>query len=1031
MIDELAIASEEKQDHFVLERNQEKKYLDFVEIDSPVSLNSAVKEKSRKMVLCGDKATLMQFLKKIANFKSLTHLVIKTADFSLIWQDDVKKTIKNGLKYLRIECNIIEDPKILVENLYFYSSLEVLEIIAQEYKESYFNSRDGNNSLLQNYLEVQPFINKKCYEILELNKKVAELLSNILPALKKKLIKLDISEENLSKDLNSQQIHFVLCQDNTFKIIQKLAEEWDVKNIVSNNNVRRFNIVKSFLPKFDVNELFPIFENEFARLVDIAVDGQAVEMVKVLNSLGANLTRFYKDSDNIPVFDSHSTCELSNFPFFKAIRGNNERLKNFFLRHEEALYDGLAWLIYKNDSFLFEEIIKEANVDVKKNISGGLFSNFTLLQLMIYYQRTELSIKWIENSTSKKCTMLGNQFYPERKFFEYSGWSVFSAVIYEGQYNILVALSQKVSIQKINLENNSRYKIIELLLHGACERKNKLKDYRKCFNFLIKIDRENFISSYSTEKNGLPLLHFSIYNQIFSVIQDHVHLFEKNLLDKVDIKEKGELDAFQLAATIFKFNKENKEIEDTIKTLCTLYKHEKHLDSAIEPLKFLEDLNLFQYSILSKNVVLFSHFIDWEEYPVNLLFPENHPKYPGWLTIHVVMLNVLAYDPFMPYPFEFLYKLLTRKNLDITRPFIEEGIPHHLVQHYPSSAIFFLGNPIKDASSNGIGIFNLLDSFLSLVKPLTDKNLKIDILNQALFFAILHHDMPTSHDHTEQIKTLLVNGADPYKCFGIEGERSIDLAEKKGLFHLFPQLKESARTFFFNKNLIFTENARDSELSELFRRRLRIKQDRSSVISLVRNKESSKPEHAFIILEEIIRGRSVVHFIDFIKDIKRTDHQGDIRHEKFEGRIVESLIFNCKKRMMEINSLDHLICQSWQITKDESIEFLKSIELDKDKEIDYAFLGNRSVFSCANGKKIHSCYTWAREKLQTINSEINKALKPTFEEWIGTLPSLKDQPLYQNRYLLFSSYAVVGALSFLSLAPSIYYYTSGNMSFKS
>ena len=298
---------------------------------------------------------------------------------------------------------------------------------------------------------------------------------------------------------------------------------------------------------------------------------------------------------------------------------------------------------------------------------------------------------------------------------------------------------------------------------------------------------------------------------------------------------------------------------------------------------------------------------------------------------------------------------------------------------------------------------------------------KLLILNQALFFAIIHHDVTTRHDYRECIKILVENGANLYQTYGNDGDRIIDLAREKGLLHCFPSYLNE-RNVTLSKQVVNRINRRQSELQQFTipRRALNIYERGDSVVSLVRNNKSTSSEHVFIVIEQVVDGRAITHFADFVRSRENAEY-GDVRYRKEEGKINEGLLLR-KAKFMQIDNVDDLSCRPpWQIPNEACNKLLEDIQADiKKQQIKYVLVGNRSVFAQASKKIGHNCYTWAREKLlKTEDVSMVDELKPTVIEFLATLPSTKDTLWYRNKVLLFSGSLLLMGVAGSALATAI------------
>ncbi len=1030
------------------------------EVNSLTTLQEAIKQELGEIIISGDEGLLRAAFNYQTGIKKASILVIRTTRLSMMHNQDIKQLIKSGLLILYIEVDCIEAPNALMDNCNFYSSLQKLSINSKKYTEISFGRGSEED---ENYARIRASIDKKCKKITLLNGRTKEFIEKDLANYQTQSdelgkLKTDetgvLSNDQVKKGILiakyrsffSKLIKFyqdILC-DSTFNLLLDIAREWDIQNIVINNKIDKFQRVLQVLPGFDVNCQYQATGGTFTRLIDLATENDHLEMVVVLHNQRANISRGYVDNriPGTPRPYANALRDLSNFPFVVALARKESELNNFFLAQEESLYDGIAWLIYINDHSYFDDVFEGRKIDFNKPISHGLFNGFTLFQLMVYYQRTELFFKTIEKISDPLTSF--NSIFPNRETFPYSGWSAFAMIIYRGMFDELEWLSKKADIKGANLTNNKNYNAIQLLVEGSSQRRHavpvfgfegsaesgKSENHKKSLAILmqfIQFDGENFELFYKESNRNLPLLHFCILAGVFSVIRGHRSLYEADLNRRVNFpvgESEQEIDALQLVAIS---NSDNDE--GTAEYLFDLYNEREILTNIIEPLVGLEGINLFQYCILYRNALFFK-LLDWKDCPVNMPFPSSHSWYPGWLPIHVIILMEKIGNLS-----DYLFALLKRKNVDITIPIPVEGRPHYIAGYYPSSAIFYNRagsvSPLKNSELHGPILSGKLEYFMPLIKRLSHKT-KRNILDQALFFAIVHYNGWIGSAHNNQIQLLVAEGANPYQSFGTNGDLIIDLAREMGLLHLFPSHLENRVRKVMQQIPLISGNVRESELSSFSKISLQVNEDYYSVISLVRNGKSGNAEHVLILVEQIIQGRSLMHFIDFVKDRERIG-LGKVRHCSLRGKTTDTLLFSCTLPMMKIGAVEDLKCQSWIIPNEAARKLLDSVEADVSKDIHYALPGNRSLFSWSSSQKGHNCYTWAREKLLSTESlKIQQALTPTLEEWLGTLPSLKDSPWYKNKCLLFSAaslgVAVVG--TGLSLYAASFNSEAGSLKFE-
>lgn len=1018
----------------------------YFRVDSLTSLQEACSKKEDKILISGDELLLKTAFfdknQQIKDISSLTALTIIIDYFSSMYNNAISQLVKNGLQSLCIKAKCIETPNILIEHLHFYSSLLIFKIECKKYRELFFGKETDKDS---DYSCIKADIDAGCAEIIKFNKETEIFLNTTLKTYELKKEDLVVISTSQVEYLKESQIilavsiadnyefysklekfHCELHNDTVFKMLQNIARDWNVKTVASNNAVTKFEKMLPYLSNFDINQRYTYIDNNFQRLLDIAVVNNHLEMTVLLYNKGADIVRACENNaiPNKPTAYFNAFRDLLNVPFFIAIRNRNEHLKNFFISREESLYDGLAWIIFSNERGEFNNIFESTDIDFLKPISKGLFSGFSLFQLMIYYQRTGFFFEVFKKYALDPLLCFDSVF-PERESIQFGGWSVFSVVVHTGMLNELEWISKKINIEKLSLKNNKNYNAIQLLLDGASEKScntddslygvNKtetLENHKKCMVLILKfitIKGLNLILYDNNSKREVPLLHFCILYDIFSVVEEHLQLYEDDVKLKITIPVKNteqEVDALQLAVIL---NCQDEKVFDK------LFQHKDYLEKSInEPLDSLKNVNLFQQSILDGNLLFFIKCLEWKNCPVNVPFPFLHHQYPKWLPIHVIVLKMMEGTLNTDYSL-----LLKRDDVDVTTPMPDQGVPHFLAGHYLSSAIFYNGNPVKNSLSSSPIISIMLTDFFPLLDKLPSKT-KRNILDQALLFAIAYYDVRASYVHDKEIQNLVEHGANPYQSFGSNGDLIIDLARERGLLHLFPQHLENRLRAVTQQILLVSGNVRESELSPFSKDFLRINEDYYSVISLVRNEKSGNSEHVFITIEQIVAGRSKMFFIDFVKNPEKKG-LGMVRCILETGKITDPLLYSCKLSMMKIGSIEDLKCSSWMVPNEVANKLLVLVEEEKSKNIYYALPGNRSIFSWFGSQKGHNCYTWAREKLLSTKSPIIKqALKLTLGEWLAAVPSLKDSSWYKNKCLLLS----VTAAAFGAVCTGLNFYIS-------
>jgi hypothetical protein len=986
-------------------------------VDSIFSFNQ-LNNTHQKILLKTDSNEIVQpFFSRIIQFETVIYLKIQIDSLQLFSiRDSIIELLKaKKLKELIINAISISDVDYFINHISFYSTLETLQISAQKYSKIKFDNNDDFD------LMTEPTVISLCKSIIENNQKTKNFLENILPNIFQeidllKLNNLEMSNTQGLSKLSKPQIKYLislgkrydeftkftkhddsLSQDLSYKGLLRLSVQWEIKTIVTNNDSNRFKLLLKYDKALNLNKRYPYLHNPklFPRLIDIAVNHKYSEMVELLTQNGAELTCAHSSDNPFRGIKSYSNVyrDISNFPFAIAIsnESRHQQLRDFFLNNETALYDGLAWFIYSNEIIEFEKIMQSVTVDVNKKISSGTFQKFTLLQLILCFRRTGLLIKLLQNKTSKEYIQLANQIYPENKLFLYSNWSLLAFIIHQGLYDELQLLLQKGSrADQYVVKRNLACDAISLLFYGACEvakkvvhiqkdnKQRKLQSFKNCLNYLTNFFEFNLqkYKFYMGNDKNLPLLHFSLAHNIYTLIADKIEYFsEDNLLEHALVETEScdePLNPLQLSVLLD---------SDFAKELCDHYYRKGLINSILLPLKTHYNINLFQYCIISRKGELLDKFIQWNNFPINQPFPLSHPEYPGWLPIHVAILSDF-------YGSNISGSLLRSKGINIIMPFPAGGnFSHHLVGISPLSAIFYNGGPRKNYTI----IHRILTNYAKTILKLIDEsNLstedKNDVRTEALCHAVINHDIENNHDHSEYITQLIDAGANAFHNLN-NGMRIINIAYDKGLIALFQNtLQGSFKPVSGLSSIKLIKNKRHSELCLVANTSYQIEENNHVVVSLVRNDTSKVLDHVFIVIERILYGLSEMHFIDFVKSERDL---GQIRHDIIQGGIKEDIIFK-ERKILKINALEDLIVQQWQISVEACDAILASIQEDQSKNIKYAMPGNYGLFSSSMGKG-HNCYSWAREKLQASNDPyVQNQLRPTkFDDWLAIVPRWK------------------------------------------
>lgn len=142
-------------------------------------------------------------------------------------------------------------------------------------------------------------------------------------------------------------------------------------------------------------------------------------------------------------------------------------------------------------------------------------------------------------------------------------------------------------------------------------------------------------------------------------------------------------------------------------------------------------------------------------------------------------------------------------------------------------------------------------------------------------------------------------------------------------------------------------------------------------VSLVRLPDSSHSQHAFLVLEGKSDNKSMIWFIDFVANdesdlVLPGMRDGKVREDYHESKEVPGsptkLLFQCRKKMMEIHSSDRLLCSTWQIPKSAAQTLMLNIQAWKTKPPKYNVLGNSALAASSaassSNTTSHNCFNF-------------------------------------------------------------------------
>ena len=197
-------------------------------------------------------------------------------------------------------------------------------------------------------------------------------------------------------------------------------------------------------------------------------------------------------------------------------------------------------------------------------------------------------------------------------------------------------------------------------------------------------------------------------------------------------------------------------------------------------------------------------------------------------------------------------------------------------------------------------------------------------------------------------------------------------------------------------------------------------------VSLVRLPDSSHSQHAFLVLKGKSNNKSMIWFIDFVANdeydlLLPGMRDGKVREDYHESTEVpgssSKLLFQGRKKMMEVHNSDRLLYSTWQIPKSAAETLMLNIQAQRTNPPKYNILGNSALAasSAASSSNTinHNCFTFARMILHNLNDKYIRVPEDTLDKWIGSAASrfLVDKQFNKSRKT--SIFALVLALGFL------------------
>lgn len=158
----------------------------------------------------------------------------------------------------------------------------------------------------------------------------------------------------------------------------------------------------------------------------------------------------------------------------------------------------------------------------------------------------------------------------------------------------------------------------------------------------------------------------------------------------------------------------------------------------------------------------------------------------------------------------------------------------------------------------------------------------------------------------------------------------------------------------------------------------------SWVVSLLRRKNAANPRHAYLVVEGINQfNLGVLYRYDLFED--QQDKQKAFINIDSKMNIALTDMDEAVELAVRLSpENDKLYYLSWQVTRDQAEQLHHNILVDKQSDIEYVILGDKSISASRTG---HSCFTWAREKLHQLNDS-SIQVKENILDYIVANPQL-------------------------------------------
>lgn len=158
----------------------------------------------------------------------------------------------------------------------------------------------------------------------------------------------------------------------------------------------------------------------------------------------------------------------------------------------------------------------------------------------------------------------------------------------------------------------------------------------------------------------------------------------------------------------------------------------------------------------------------------------------------------------------------------------------------------------------------------------------------------------------------------------------------------------------------------------------------SWVVSLLRRKNAANPKHTYLLVEGMQQdGTGVLRRYDLVINQTR---QGlaDIVIKRYNNILLSDMDEATEVLVRMDENDDKLYAKSWSIGHGLAEILDQNVQADTAKQIFYNQLGEDSFSGSANG---HSCLTWAREKLNSLQDG-DISIPKKWSDYIVAHPSL-------------------------------------------